>query len=221
MDAIAEWIMQYGYIGLFGFLMLGIVGVPLPEDLMLAGAGYLVFKGYLKPAPTVAAAFLGSLFGITVSYGLGRLLGMAVVAKHGYRIGITRERLDSVISWYARFGRWTLVFGYYIGGFRHVNALLAGALKLPLLTFGAFAYSGAFLWTVSLITAGFVFGEEWTLISGHIGARVGLVATLAGVVALFYLLRRKKAKLSALKTDQLAADQAGSSEETTEEERES
>jgi membrane protein DedA with SNARE-associated domain len=172
MDAITDWIINYGYFGLFGFLMMGIVGVPLPEDLMLAGAGFLVSKGYLKLFPTIIAVYLGSMCGVTVSYWLGRALGIAAVSKYGYHLGITHQRLIKAMSWYERFGKWTLTFGYFIGGFRHVNALLAGALKLPAPAFSAFAYTGAILWSSSLIGVGYFLGEEWFRIYKRLGSQI-------------------------------------------------
>ena len=66
-QTILSWITQYGYIGLFCLLMFGIVGVPVPDELIMTGAGYLIFKGYLHPVPTVVVAFTGSACGISLS----------------------------------------------------------------------------------------------------------------------------------------------------------
>ncbi len=51
---ILNWVTRYGYLGIFALLMLGIVGVPVPDELLLTCAGFLVFKGYLGPEFTVA-----------------------------------------------------------------------------------------------------------------------------------------------------------------------
>ena len=70
-QAVLNWVEQYGYIGLFSLLVLGIVGIPLPDEWLLAFSGYLVFKGTFRFAPALAAAFTGSACGISVSYGCG------------------------------------------------------------------------------------------------------------------------------------------------------
>ncbi len=194
METFQHWIMVYGYAGLFVFLMAGIVGVPLPEDLMLACAGYLIFKGCLNPWPTYAAAFFGSVCGITVSYFIGRYLGYSVIAGRGYRFGLSPAKMAKVMEWYSRFGKWTLTFGYYVGGVRHVNALVAGALKLRFPSFALFAYVGAFIWSVSLISAGYLLGKDWAHISGHIGSRVALIVTVAAIVAAYFFHKNRRAK---------------------------
>src|SRR5271157_2185681 len=109
MEMVPGWIVAHGYTALFCFLMLGIIGIPFPDDLILAFAGYLVFTGHLDPIPTFASAFTGSLCGITVSYGLGRFLGAPIIEKYGHVVRITAERLNKVTSWYKRFGKWGIL----------------------------------------------------------------------------------------------------------------
>ncbi len=71
MHGFEHLIIDYGYPGLFVLLMLGIVGLPVPDETLLAFAGYLVFQGKLSPVPTLLASFLGSACGISLSYFLG------------------------------------------------------------------------------------------------------------------------------------------------------
>ena len=66
------WGTTYGYTALFVLLMLGIAGLPVPDETLLTFTGYLIFKGTLNGYSAVATAFLGSACGITLSYVLGR-----------------------------------------------------------------------------------------------------------------------------------------------------
>jgi membrane protein DedA with SNARE-associated domain len=71
-ETILRWVIEYGYIGIFSVLALGIIGAPIPDEGMLAFAGYLfagylVYEGKLLLVPTMAAAFFGSVCGITLS----------------------------------------------------------------------------------------------------------------------------------------------------------
>ncbi len=167
MESVLQWIMDYGYMALFCILMFGIIGAPFPDDLILTFTGYLVFAGYFKPVPAVVFAFLGSLCGITVSYALGRFLGWSIIVKHGQRFHITPERLNKITSWYNRFGKWSLVIGYFISGVRHWTAFVAGVSKLRMPVFALFAYVGAFIWSVTLISIGYILGEEWRCVSAY------------------------------------------------------
>ena len=83
MDAGTVWITQYGYGAIFVLLMLGIVGLPVPDETLLTFAGYLVFKEKLAFLPTLLAAFLGSSCGMSVSYACGRGLWTYLIKKVG------------------------------------------------------------------------------------------------------------------------------------------
>ncbi len=126
---ILNWITRYGYIAIFLLLMLGIIGVPVPDEIVLTCSGFLIFKGFLSPELTLSCAFMGSVCGISLSYGLGRFVGMPIILKYGYLVHITPEKVSRVRIWYERFGKWILLFGYFIAGVRHLTAFTAGATR--------------------------------------------------------------------------------------------
>ena len=193
-QTILNWIMQYGYIGLFCLLMLGIVGVPFPDELTMTCAGYLIFKGYLQPGPTIIAAFLGSVCGISLSYTIGRVVGTSLIDRYGNRFHVTPEKLKSINEWFERFGKWTLVFGYFLTGFRHLVAIVAGTAKLRLPAFALFAYTGALIWSVTFISLGYFLGEQWTRIAGHAETIALILTTLVCAAGAVYFLKRRRAQ---------------------------
>ena len=143
MDAGFEWITRYGYAGIFLLLMLGIVGLPVPDETLLTFVGYLAFKGKLALLPSVTAAFLGSSTGISLSYGVGRVAGSRVVTKLSPLLHLSAEHIEKGRVWFQRWGKWALIIAYFVPGVRHLVALLAGASSLPLHIFAPFAYCGA------------------------------------------------------------------------------
>jgi membrane protein DedA with SNARE-associated domain len=160
LESIPHFLSTYGYLGIFLLLMVGIVGLPIPDEVVLMFAGYLIFKGYFHPLPTAATAILGTFCGITVSYSLGRSLGYYFLQKYGHYIHISLEKLARAQSWFHRVGKWAIFFGYFIVGVRHLTALTAGASRVRFRVFALFAYSGGFLWALSYICLGFFLGEE-------------------------------------------------------------
>jgi membrane protein DedA with SNARE-associated domain len=188
---IFSWISSHAYLGIFSLLMLGIVGLPVPDETLLVFTGYLVYKGDLHFLPAVTAAFLGSIYGITLSYGLGRTGGVTILKKYGYLIRLTDKRVQEVDDWFERRGKWALVLGYFVPGFRHLTALAAGASKLRYFTFAPFAYSGAFVWSTLFIVVGYLSGKEWTkvpeVVQRWILAILGLGLLL---LFLYYAVRR-------------------------------
>jgi len=179
-DTILNWVSQYGYLGIIGLLMFGIVGLPVPDEWLLMFTGYLVERGDLLPAPALGAAFLGSCCGISVSYALGTTLGAAVIDKYGWLIHVDRKKLDTVHGWFERIGKWLLLIGYFIPGVRHLTAFTAGMSKLRLPLFALFAFAGALLWTATFITVGYVVGERWREIANWISSRSLIVLGIAG-----------------------------------------
>src|SRR3954454_12700385 len=110
-ETITQWITTYGYAGIFFLLILGIVGLPVPDETLMAFTGYLIFKGKLSFVPAFAAAYFGSICGITISFWLGRTLGLPLVHRYGKYVHFGQPQLDRVHHWFDRMGRWTLAIG--------------------------------------------------------------------------------------------------------------
>ena len=190
MDTLQGWVTQYGSISLFFLMMLGIVGLPIPDETLLVFSGYLIFTRTLNPIATFTMAFLGSATGITVSYLLGRVYGLKLVHKYGRYFHFTEERFLKVHNWFERAGRWSLFFGYYIAGVRHFTAMVAGASALEYPVFAAFAYSGAFTWVLVFLSIGYFVGERWQGASTQLHHYFVAAAAALGAILGIYLLAR-------------------------------
>ncbi|HWP94076.1 MAG TPA: DedA family protein [Thermodesulfobacteriota bacterium] len=180
MELVVHWITQHGYLGIFSLLAIGVFGIPVPDEGVLGFSGYLVYKNKLNIVPAFISAYLGSVFGITMTYGLGRIFGKGLVAKYGSTFHVTEEKLNRIHRWFNRMGRWVLLFGYFIPGMRQIAAFTAGTSKLGFPVFSLFTYTGAFLWSLAYIASGYYLGEEWIRVSTNI--RHVLVACLAVLV---------------------------------------
>lgn len=151
---------QYGYLGLFGLLVLGIVGLPLPDETLLTFTGYLVSQGHLNFTGALLAAFFGSSVGITLSYLIGRVLGKEVVSRWGRLLHLTEERLQRVERNMERFGGIALFFGYFVPGVRHLTAISAGLGQMKFRLFAPVAYLGALFWTLTFLLLGMLFSDQ-------------------------------------------------------------
>lgn len=155
------WIAHYGYGAIFFLLMLGIVGLPVPDETLLTLTGYLVFKGTLELIPSSLSALLGTLTGITISFAIGRIGGARFLHRFGGRLHIRSESVDRVHSWFKRWGHWSLTIGYFVPGVRHLIAIVAGSSGLEYRTFALFAYAGAIVWVGTFMSAGYYLGDRW------------------------------------------------------------
>jgi membrane protein DedA with SNARE-associated domain len=190
-----HWIQTYGYLGIFSSLMLGMFGLPIPDETILAFVGFLVFKQYFHPVPTILTAFLGSICGITLNYLVGRGLGLPLLEKYGRYMRVTPEKLDQAHQWFKKYGKWSLFGGYFLPGVRHLTAFSAGVSGLEYRYFAPFAYSGGFIWVLSFLALGYWLGEEWRKIIPEVEAYLWVLALAVVVGGLLIFLVRKIRRL--------------------------
>ena len=195
MEAVFGWISTYGYAAIFFLLLLGIVGLPIPDETLLVFCGYLISQGRLHPAWAFVAALAGSWCGISLSYTIGRTLGPAAVHRFGRYLHLTEARMGKVHEWFDRIGHWALAAGYFIAGVRHFTAIVAGMSKLEFPSFMAYAWSGGVLWVSTFLLLGYFVGEQWRHIAeeAHTYIAYGSVVLIAG--AGIYLLLRRRTRL--------------------------
>jgi membrane protein DedA with SNARE-associated domain len=180
---VLAWITQYGYLAIFSLLVLGIVGLPVPDETLLTFTGYLVYAGHLSLPLAWLAAFSGSACGITLSYVLGRTFGLGLIHRYGRYVRIRQEHVEKAHAWFRRAGHWSLTFGYYIPGVRHFTAYAAGMSELEAPQFMLFAYSGALIWSGSFIGLGYLLGERWESVQQNIHHYL-IGGTVAAVIAI-------------------------------------
>ncbi len=196
-DVVFQWVAAYGYAAIFTLLVLGIVGLPVPDEFLLASCGFLVYQGHLQLVPTFIAALAGSASGITCSYIIGRTVGWKFLhSRLGRFLHIRDEQIARVHDWFNRLGHWALMVGYFIPGVRHFTAIVAGTSKLEYRHFALYAYGGAVLWVSLFIFIGYHFGEHFKGILRLVEQNLKLGSmVLAGLILaylLFRFLKRRK-----------------------------
>ena len=190
---VLAWITQYGYLAIFGLLVFGIVGLPVPDETLLTFTGYLIFKGHLSLVATFCTALAGSACGITLSYLLGRLFGMTLIHRYGRYFHVREEHVEKAHAWFRRIGHWGLTFGYFIAGVRHVTAYAAGISELEFPQFALYAYAGAVLWVSTFIGLGYFLGERWEYVARNIHHYALLLTIGAAILIAGWLIWRKVA----------------------------
>jgi membrane protein DedA with SNARE-associated domain len=187
---------RYGALALFFAQAFGILGLPIPGELLLTIAGDLVRRGDMSASSTVAAAIGGSLTGVTSGYALGRLIGVRVLQ---YLPFIGRERFEDARSWVNRYGKSLLAISCFVPGVRHVVTIAAGSIPLDVRTFCVYAYPGTIVWSLMFLAIGYFGGAESRrqygalLLHGHLVFAATILAALA--VAYAYARRRMKSEV--------------------------
>ncbi len=190
-STVLQWVATYGYLAIYSLLVLGIVGLPVPDEFLLTGCGFLIYQGHLHPVPTFLSALAGSMSGITCSYVIGRTIGWKFLhSRFGRILHISDARIRLIHDWFDRIGHWALLVGYFVPGVRHFTAIVAGTSKLESHAFALYAYSGAAVWVSTFLFIGYHFGERWPQMLELVESHLKLASFAAGVAILIYLLFR-------------------------------
>lgn len=152
--------MKYSYLAIFGSLMLGIIGVPVPDELLLLYLGYDCSQKILRLEFCIPVATAAIIVGITVSFVIGRWVGMAFIHRFGKYLRIRKKSVEQAHGLYQKVGHWALVIGFFIPGMRHITAVIAGAAQMTWKRFAIFAYGGATFWAGGFIIGGYFAGAQ-------------------------------------------------------------
>ncbi|CAB3624267.1 MAG: VTT domain-containing protein [Achromobacter pulmonis] len=198
-QTLGVWVQQYGvwvYLVLFliVFAETGLVVLPfLPGDSLLFIAGAFGATGSLDPVLLAALLIVAAITGNSVNYAIGRYIGPRVFSMN-LRF-LDRGALMRTHAFYEKHGGKTIVMSRFIPVVRTFAPFVAGVAGMPLSRFQLFNILGALLWVVSLVAAGYFFGNI-PLVKEHLNTIVliGLGAAIVPVVgaALFKLLRARR-----------------------------
>ncbi len=186
-----DWIARHGYPAIFALLVLGIVGLPVPDETLLTFTGYLIWRHEMQAFPAFLSALSGSMCGITISYALGRTFGITLLHRFGRYLHLDETKINRAHEWFEHVGRWALTFGYFVPGIRHLTAYAAGISELETHWFAVFAYGGALLWTSTFIALGYFLGEQWEAVLRQVHRNITGAALIAAALILLYLAWRK------------------------------
>ena len=151
-----------GYAGVV--LLMGVESacIPLPSELIMPFAGYLVFKGTLTLWGVTLAGAMGCVLGSLVAYYVGLWGGRPLVLKYGRYLLISHHDVDLADRWFARHGDITIFIGRLLPVVRTFIAFPAGVARMPLFKFVAYTFVGSLIWCWGLAWLGLILGEHWS-----------------------------------------------------------
>ena len=161
-DEVLTALLVYGYPALGLTLLIGAIGLPLPDRVAATIAGSLASQGRIDWFWAVTIAVTSSVLGDTIGYGLGRLLNQKFLDRHGHWLGLTATRRARVQSLFDRWGVLavfiTRTFMSYLSS---IANLLAGFSRYRLPKFLATVFVGRLVWTAGYFGLGYGIGADW------------------------------------------------------------
>src|SRR5512146_2077948 len=150
-----------GYSGIAILMAIESACIPLPSELIMPFAGYLVFEGTMKLFWVATAGALGCNLGSLVAYEIGYYGGRPLVEKFGSYIWLSERELNWADHFFAKFGNATVFFSRLLPVIRTFIALPAGIARMPRLRFHLYTFIGSWPWCLGLAWIGLKLGEKW------------------------------------------------------------
>ena len=190
----AQWVTDVlaalGYVGLALLLVAENLFPPIPSEVVLPLAGFLVGRGDLSLWGALVASTTGSVLGAVALYGLGRWGGRRLVLRYGSWLRVDEDGLDRAEGWFRHYGDVLVLFARVVPVARSIVSIPAGTAKMPLARFVVLTSIGSAVWNALLIGAGVFLGANWSVVQNWIGSYSDAVLVLAAVGAAAYLLIR-------------------------------
>lgn len=192
--AIVSVLSATGYGGLLALMMLESACIPLPSEVILPFAGFLVAQGKMTLWLAATVGALGCNAGSVLAYEVGRQGGRGVVERWGKFVLLTRTDISRADRFFERFGGLAVLLARMLPIVRTFIALPAGISRMPRLRFHIYTFLGSWPWCFLLIYLGMKLGDRWSSgaqldqIFRYVDYAIGAVAALA--VARFVWHRR-------------------------------
>lgn len=187
--ALAQPILDhYGYLAVFGAILVEGFGIPAPGQTMLMAGAILAARGELSITPVLALAFLAGVLGNSLGYLLGRLGGRLLLSK----VGISEAPVQKVERLFCRYGGGVVLAGRFLDGLRQFNGIAAGSLQMPWWKFTVFNTLGATAWTALWGLGVYFLDKDIQTVFGvfHAMEPYVIVGSLLALILLVLYLRR-------------------------------
>ena len=173
-----------GYGGIVILMGIESACIPLPSELIMPFAGYLVHQGTMKLVLVATAGAIGCNLGSLVAYEIGCYGGRPLVERYGRWILMGRRELDWADRFFTRWGYLAVFIGRLLPVIRTFIALPAGIARMPRVRFHVYTFLGSWPWCFGLAWLGMKLGENWRGIGKYLHKfdAVILVVLAAGIV---------------------------------------
>jgi membrane protein DedA with SNARE-associated domain len=173
-----------GYGGVALLMAIESACIPLPSELIMPFAGYLVHEGTLNLLWVATAGAIGCNLGSLVAYEIGCYGGRPLVEKYGRWILLSRRELAWADRFFLRWGYLAVFIARLLPVVRTFIALPAGIARMPRGRFHVYTFLGSWIWCLALAWLGLKLGENWRDLGKYFhqfDAVIGVVI-IAGIV---------------------------------------
>ena len=150
-----------GYAGIVALMGIESACIPLPSEIIMPFAGYLVYLGHFNLVWAATAGAIGCNAGSLVGYWIGARGGRPLVERYGRWVLMSHHDLDRMTEFFDKYGSITVLLARLLPVVRTFIAFPAGIAKMPQLRFHIYTFVGSWPWCLGLAYAGMKLGEAW------------------------------------------------------------
>ena len=191
MDTLLQLMESYCYIAMFFAMAAENANIPIPSEVILGFAGFLISQGVFEFMPTFIIACLAGIFGSVISYFLGLYGGRPLLLKYGKYIFFNEKKFQLTERLFDSYGGIAVLVCRCLPGVRTFISFPAGVARYPFFKFIILTTVGTIPWTWLLVWAGSVLGSHWRDLIEYNHIFLIALIVLAAVIALVFFIKRK------------------------------
>lgn len=196
LDVISSTYSLLQWPGVVALMAINSVCIPLPSEIIMPLAGWMLIKNQSLPVIYVLAAgaygALGSVIGSAIAYGIGAKGGRPFLERYGKYLLITRHDLDVAERWFNRHGSWSIFLSRILPLVHTFISLPAGIARMNFVKFLIYTFIGSFIWSVGLAYGGYQLGENWERIREILDPFIPVIIGIAIALLALYIYRHVK-----------------------------
>ncbi|BEU88890.1 DedA family protein [Selenomonas sp. TAMA-11512] len=171
--------------------------IPIPSELILGFAGFMVYEERMTVIGATVAGMIGGMIGSVFAYWVGYYGGRPFVDKYGKYFFMSKSHVDLAQRWFDKYGIKAVFFSRMLPVVRTFISLPAGFARVNFKAFLLYTFLGSLPWTVFIIACGMLLGESWRLMLeiGHEASIAFVVASALIIAGLYWQYRKKKKRV--------------------------
>jgi membrane protein DedA with SNARE-associated domain len=150
-----------GYLGILALMGIESACIPLPSEIIMPFAGYVVYLGHMNLWWVATAGALGCNAGSVLAYWVGAKGGRPLVERYGRWVLMSHHDLDRMTYFFEKYGGITVLLARLLPVVRTFIAFPAGIAKMPQIRFHIYTFVGSWPWCLALAYAGMKLGQSW------------------------------------------------------------
>lgn len=193
---------QLGVAGIFVMTFLESTFVPIPSELTMLPAGYLVHEGQMDLVSVLIASILGTIGGSYFNYWIAKRYGRGLFLRYGKYFFMTPEKLLKLEIFFAKHGSISTFTGRLIPGVRHCISFPAGLANMDLKKFFIYTGLGGAIWMSTLIAVGYYIGKNQELAMKLMPTiKLAMIGVIAVLIVGYLVRNARRNKIAASKTE--------------------